>query len=380
MRPLDGVRVVDLTRVLAGPFCSMVLADLGADVVKVENPEGGDDARSVGPFIGGFSAYFASLNRNKRSVTVDLKTEAGKDTLARLLTDADVLLENFRPGTLDRLGFPWTRLHEINRGLICCRISGFGQTGPYHQRAAYDIIVQGMGGIMSITGQPGGIPTRVGTSIGDIGAAVYATIGVLAALRVRERTGLGQEIDISMLDCQVALLENAIARYSVTGVSPEPIGNRHPSITPFASVRTGDGYMVVAAGNDVLWEKLCSLLGAPELVKDPRFLTNRDRTEQWSELEPILDGLFRRRTTAEWLELLTANGVPCGPINGMAQVVSDPQVLERGMVRELEVAGARMFCSGNPLKFSLTPAEDFYLPPPQLGEHNDDLSRESLWR
>ncbi|MBI2953912.1 MAG: CoA transferase [Chloroflexi bacterium] len=375
MKPLDGVRVIDLTRVLAGPYCSLILADLGAEVIKVETPGQGDDARAYGPFIGGKSAYFLSLNRNKKSVALDLKTPQGKVALSRLLAEADILIENYRPGTLNKLGFPWTRLQEINPGLICCHISGFGQTGPYRDRPAYDIIAQAMGGIMSITGQPAGVPTRVGASVADITAGLYATVGILAALRVKAETGLGQEIDISMLDCQVAILENAIARYTVSGESPEPIGNRHPSITPFTSVSARDGYIIIAAGNDVLWQKLCRMLGSPDLADDARFKTNSDRTENWEQLRPILDELFSARSVAEWLELLSKEGLPCGPINNVAQMVADPQVKAREMIWEIDVDGACLGVSGNPIKLSLTPADEIYLPPPDLGEHDDEILR-----
>lgn len=376
MKPLEEVTVVDLSRVLAGPHCSMVMADLGAEVIKVEIPDGGDDSRGFGPFVAGQSGYFMSLNRNKKSVTIDLKTERGRAQLSQLLSRADVLLENFRPGTLDRLGFPWERLQRINARLICCRISGFGQTGPYRDWPAYDIIVQGMGGIMSITGQSDGPPTRVGASIGDIAAALYATIGILAALRVRDQTGQGQEVDVSMLDCQVAILENAVMRSFVDGSSPQRIGNRHPSITPFTSVRTKDGYINIAAGNDALWQRLCDLLGDADLAHSPRFASNKDRTENWSELEPILEGHFSTRSSTQWLELLRERGIPCGPINDVAAVVADPQVRARNMIWEINLGGSKIGFSGNPIKLSLTPADEMYRQPPKLGEHNDEVLAE----
>ncbi len=373
MKPLDGVKIIDLTRVLAGPYCTMILGDLGAEVIKVEAPGQGDDARTYGPFACGRSAYFMSLNRNKKSVTLDLKTPQGKGMLAQLLAQADVLVENFRPRTLENLGFSWSQLQAINPGLICCHISGFGQTGPYSDRPAYDIIAQGMGGIMSITGQPGGMPTRVGASIGDMTAGLYATVGILAALRVRELTGQGQEIDISMLDCQVAILENAVARFAVTGQIPEPIGNRHPSITPFTSVRTKDGYIIIAAGNDVLWQKLCSLLGNPDLARNPKFKTNRDRTDHWQDLEAILNEYFNARPMEEWLELLTQEGIPCGPISNVAQVISDPHIKSRKIIWDMDVAGTKISVSGSPIKFSVTPVAEAFLQPPELGEHNEEI-------
>lgn len=376
MHPLEGIRVLDLTRVLAGPYCTMLLGDLGAEVIKIEQPERGDDARSFGPFIEGQSAYFLSLNRNKKSVALDLKSPQGKEVFTRLVARADVLVENFRPGTLDKLGFPWARLQAINPRLICARISGFGQTGPYRARPAYDIIVQAMGGIMSITGQPGGMPTRVGTSIGDLTAALFTTVGILAALEARAVTGRGQEIDVSMLDCQVAILENAIARYQVTGEVPAPLGNRHPSITPFTTVRTQDGYLVIALGNDGLWQKFCMLVGHPELGADPRFGTNKDRTENWEHLAPLLEQIFQERPSAEWMQLFEREGLPYGPLQNVAQVLEDPQVKERNILWELALGDSRLQLAGLPVKFSATPAVGIALPPPELGQHTAEVLAE----
>lgn len=373
MRPLEGIKVLDLSRVLAGPYCTMILGDLGAEVIKVEKPDVGDDSRKFGPFVKGQSAYFLSLNRNKKSVSLDLKSKKGKERLAKLIKWADVLVENFRPGVLDKLGFPWKHLKKINPSLICCRISGFGQTGHYKNRPAYDIIIQSMGGIMSVTGQNDGVPTRVGVSIGDIAAGLFSAIGILSALRVKDVSGKGQEIDISMLDCQIALLENSISRYMATGVAPKPIGNRHPSISPFTAIATKDKYIVIAAGNNSLWEKLCKILDARDLLEDSRFKTNEDRTENWEQLELILNAYFEKKTSETWLDLLVKSGIPCGPLYNIENIIADPQVKHRKMILSYEIDGESVSVSGMPIKFSLTPAEDIYLPPPELGQHNLEI-------
>ena len=295
--PLAGIRVVDLTRVLAGPYCTMVLSDLGADVVKVEHPRGGDDSRHIGPFINGISAYFASLNRGKQSVALDLKVTTDRERFEGLLVDADVLVENFRPGTMEKLGYGWEELHPRFPRLVYAAVSGFGHTGPLASRPAYDMVVQAMGGVMSITGQPGGAPTRVGTSIGDLTAGLFTAIGVCSALFERERTGEAAKIDVAMLDCQVAILENAIARYAATGEVPRPLGARHPSITPFAAFEAQDGWFVIAAGNDMLFRRLCDVIGRPEVADDPRFATNALRTQHHSELQAELERALR---TTPW--------------------------------------------------------------------------------
>jgi CoA:oxalate CoA-transferase len=287
--PLAGVTVVDLTRVLAGPYCTLILADLGARVVKVELPGSGDDARRIGPFVENRSAYFASVNRGKESIALDLKDAADREVFERLLARADVLVENFRPGTMEKLGYGWETLHDRHPGLIYAAASGFGHTGPYADRPAYDLVAQAMGGIMSVTGHPGAPPTRVGTSIGDIAAGLFTAVGVNAALLHREREGHGLKIDVAMLDCQLAILENAVARYLATGQAPGPIGARHPSITPFDAFATGNGYVVVAGGNDALFGKLCDVLDRPELREDPRFATNDGRTDHEAELKAEIE-------------------------------------------------------------------------------------------
>jgi len=351
--PLSEVLVVDLTRVLAGPYCTMVLADLGARVVKVEAPGRGDDARAIGPFSGDRSAYFASLNRGKESIALDLKRAGDRDIFERLLERADVLVENFRPGAMERLGYGWDELHARFPRLIAASTSGFGQTGPYAERPAYDVVAQAMGGIMSITGQPGGKPTRVGTSIGDIAAGLFTAIGIQAALVERQRSGVGQRVDVSMLDAQVAILENAIARYSVTGEVPRPIGSRHPSIAPFDAFATRDGFVVIAAGNDELFARLCEALGAPEWTDDERFRSNDRRNENADALQALIEGALEKRTTAEWLELLQRAQLPCGPLNDIARLIEDPQVIARNMlVTADDGSGGRLQMAGNPIKLS----------------------------
>jgi len=351
--PLSGLIVLDLTRVLAGPYCTLVLNDLGAEVVKVEAPECGDDARHYGPFVKGRSAYFMSLNRGKRSIALDLKAGADRAMLERLVRRADILVENFRPGTMEKLGLGWPRLQALNPRLIYAAVSGFGQTGPYRGRAAYDMVVQAMGGVMSLTGHGDGRPTRVGTSIGDITAGLFATVGILAALENRHRTGRGTMVDVAMLDCQIAILENAIARYAATGQVPGPMGARHPSITPFEALKAADGHLVIAAGNDVLFAKLAQALGDAALARDPRFASNDARTSNHDALKPALEGLLAARGVKQWLAILDGVGVPCGPINSVAEALADPQIAARNMVVSSPdpVAGTLMM-AGNPIKLA----------------------------
>jgi CoA:oxalate CoA-transferase len=352
--PLAGIKVVDLTRVLAGPYCTMVLSDLGADVLKVEHPRMGDDSRHIGPFFNGISAYFASLNRGKRSVALDLKNASDRARFEALLVDADVLVENFRPGTMENLGYGWDNLHPRFPDLIYAAVSGFGHTGPLATRPAYDMVVQAMGGVMSITGQPGGPPTRVGTSIGDVTAGLFTAIGICSALYERERAGEAAKIDVAMLDCQVAILENAIARYAATGEVPGPLGARHPSITPFAAFEARDGWFVIAAGNDMLFWRLCDVLGCPDVADDPRFASNALRTEHHAELQDELERALRKHSVDEWLTRLEAADLPCGPINDVRAVLAHPQVRARNMVVTVEderLEGLEM--AGNPIKNSL---------------------------
>ena len=326
---LEGVRVLDFTRVLAGPYATMVLADLGAEVIKIELPGGGDESRSFGPFVAGVSAYYLSVNRGKKSVTLDLRTPRGAQLAMALVERADVLVENFRPGTMDRFGLDYKRVSARNPRLVYASISGFGQSGPYSHRPAYDVIVQAMSGLASITGLPGQPPVRVGSSTADLSAALFACVGLLAALGRARESGRGRHLDVSMLDCQVALLENAVARYDVTGQVPGPLGSRHPAITPFQFFAAADGWVVVAAGNDRLFARLCQVLQRPELAADARFAGNAARTEHHGALESELAATFAKGSVAEWLDRLEEAGVPCGPVNDVADLVRDPQVRSR---------------------------------------------------
>lgn len=377
MGALSDIKVLDLTRVLAGPYATMVLADLGAEIIKIEQPEKGDDSRAYGPYKNGESAYFMSLNRNKESITLNLKTPEGKEILKELVKKVDVLVENFRPGTMEKLGLGYEVLKEINSRLIYASSTGYGQTGPYSQRPAYDAVVQAMGGIMSITGQADGVPTRVGTSIGDIAAGLFCAIGILAALQERARSGLGQMVDVAMLDCQVAILENAISRYEFTGEIPRPIGNRHPSIVPFETFNTLSDPIMVAAGNDRLWATLCELMEL-EIACDPRYATNPQRNEHYAELRPILAEKFMTKTAEEWQPMFDKAGIPSGPINTVDKVVKNEQVVAREMILEVEhpVAGTTRV-PGIPIKLSRTPGE-IRMAAPVLGADTEKLLNQYL--
>lgn len=358
--PLEGVRILDLTWVLSGPFCSMTLCDLGAEVIKLERPPYGDVARTTGPFVNHESIYFFSINRGKKSIMLDLKSEEGKDLFRKLINEVDVLIENFTPGSMDRLGLGYEALSQLNPRLIYAAVSGFGQTGPDRARPALDVVVQGMGGVMSITGEPGGRPVKPGFSLGDITAGLYTAIGVLAALHERETSGLGQMVDVSMLDCQIAVLENAFARYSVTGEAPKPLGTRHPSTTPFQAFPTKDGYIVIALGFglDNIWAMFCAILGVPELLYDPRFETPSLRTRYHAELEPILNAALMEKTTEEWLVELEPLQIPCGPLQTIPQAAAHPQVIAREMLVEVESAsGIKVKIPNSPIKLSRTKSE-----------------------
>lgn len=371
--PLDGMKVLDLTRVLAGPYATMLLGDLGAEVIKIEQPGTGDESRNFGPFKNGFSLYFMSVNRGKQSVTLNLKTERGQAIFKQLLEQTDILVENFRPGTMEKLGLGYDTLKVEHPSLIYAACSGFGQTGPYAQQGAYDMIIQGMGGIISITGEPDGPPVRVGTSISDITAALFTTIGVLSALHHRNQTGRGQFVDVAMLDSLVAVLENAVVRYFATGETPKPLGARHPAITPFEAFASADGHVIIALGNDTLWTKFCEHVDRHELISDERFRTNADRTENHSELFPILSGIMSERKTDDWIDALGGIGVPCGPINAMDKVVSHPQVQAREMITRIahSITG-EVEVPGVPIKLSETPG-DVEAPAPSLGEHTTEI-------
>src|SRR6266699_4915901 len=334
---LSDVVVIDLSRVLAGPHCTMILGDLGATVIKVEQPGKGDDTRHFGPpYIAGESAYYLGLNRNKQSILLDFSTPEGKERLLNLLSTATVLVENFRPGALERQGLGYEALRAINPGLIYCSISGYGQTGPYALRPGYDFVAQAESGLMSVTGEIDGDPQRVGSPVGDVSAGVFACIAILAALRVRDRTGKGQHIDISLLETTISLLSNVASNYLISGEEAPRLGNGHPNIVPYQAFRTRDGYIVVACGNDRLYKALCHLLERDELATDPRFSSNPQRVHHRDELIPQLQEHFMLHTSKEWLADLRAIGIPCGPINLVSQVFSDPQVQARGLIWECE--------------------------------------------
>jgi len=373
MGPLQGIKVLDLTRVLAGPYCTMMLGDLGAEVIKVETPTIGDDSRHFGPYQHGESAYFMSLNRNKQSITLNLKTDEGKKILKEFVKKVDIIVENYRPGTMEKLGLGYDVLKEINPKIIYAAASGFGHTGPYSLRPAYDGVVQAMGGIMSITGEKDGEPTRVGPSIGDIGAGLFTAIGTLAALNHRNVTGVGQKVDVAMLDCQVAMLENAIARYVVTGEVPRPAGNRHTSIVPFEPFETSNGKIVVAVGNDQIWKRYCQVTGLDALIEDPKFAKNPDRNKNYDELRPLIAEKMMGKTTEEWMKILDDNGVPNGPINYIDAVLEDEQVKAREMIVEVEhpIAG-KLKMPGVAIKLSETPGA-VVAPAPVLGQHTTEI-------
>jgi CoA:oxalate CoA-transferase len=373
-KPLSGIKVLDLTRVLAGPFATMLLTDLGAEVLKVEMPGVGDDSRHFGPFKNERSLYFVSINRGKRSMTLNLKTAEGKEVLRKLVAEHDILVENFRPGVMDKLGLGYETLREVNPRLIYAASSGYGHTGPDSTLPAYDILAQATGGLMSVTGWPGQPPTRVGCSIGDISAALFATIGILAALNQRHLTGTGQKVDVAMLDCQVAILENALARYQVDGVSPEPLGNRHPTISPFQAYRAKDDWFVVAIGNDSLWQSFCGAVGRNDLASDGRFGTNPQRTANLEQLNAILEPLFARRTVGEWASLFSGAGIPHSRINNIEQMMQSRQVQARNMIATVNdrLAG-QVRIAGNPIKMSSLADSTERPPVPELGEHTTDV-------
>lgn len=353
-KPLEGITIVDLTRVLAGPFCTMILADHGARVIKVELPGQGDDARGYGPFVDGRSGYFSSINRGKESIALDLKDPADRTRFEALLAQADVLTENFSAGTMDRLGYGWDVLSGKFPQLIYGRVSGFGQRGsPYRARPAYDMVIQGMSGIMTVTGQPDGIPTRVGVSIADLSAGLFLTIGVTMALLQRTRTGAGAEIDIAMLDCQLAMLEYPAMRHMATGETPGPVGTYRPAIAPpFGAYRTADGHVIIATGNDKLFARLCAMLGMPDMADDPRFVNGECRKDNEQALQLLLETALARSTSGEWCARMVEFGVPGGPINTVDCMLADPHVANRSMLVDVvEGAGAGKLV-GTPIKFS----------------------------
>ncbi len=374
IKPLENINVLDLSRVLVGPFCTMILSDLGAEVIKLEVPATGDDSRSFGPFKKGRSLYFLSINREKKSISLNLKTERGKAIFKDLVLQFDVLVENFRPGTMEKLGLGYDTLKQINPKLIYAASSGYGHTGPHAKKASYDILAQAMGGIKSITGWPDTPPTRVGMSLGDITASLYAAIGILAAIQYRNATGKGQKVDVSMLDCQVSILENAITRYQVDGRSPGPIGNRHPTIAPFQAFKASDSYFVIGCGNDSLWMRLCEAIGRKDLLIREDFATNDLRTQNLGSLVSELDKSFCQKTATEWVEIIDRAGVPCGPINTIDKVLTEPQIIARNMIAEVEDKQAGTIkIAGNPIKMSYLEDKPFRGPAPEIGEHNHEV-------
>ncbi len=387
---LSHIRVLDLSRILAGPWAGQMLADLGADVIKVERPGAGDDTRSWGPpwlrdeagEDTHVAAYYLCANRNKRSVTIDITRPEGQELVRKLAAESDVVLENFKLGGLKQYGLDYASLQAVNPRLVYCSITGFGQDGPYAPRAGYDFLIQGLGGLMSITGRPdgeqGGGPMKVGVALTDILTGLYAANAVLAALAWRERSGEGQFIDLALLDVQVACLANQAMNYLTTGTNPARLGNAHPNIVPYQDFPTADGYMILAIGNDGQFARFCEEAGQPQLAADARFATNRARVGNRADLIPLLKRLTIERSTAEWIAALEAVSVPCGPINSLADVFADPQVVARGLKLEMPhpLAGSVPLVA-NPIRLSSTPVE-YRNPPPLLGEHTDAVLGETL--
>ncbi|HEY1799203.1 MAG TPA: CaiB/BaiF CoA-transferase family protein [Stellaceae bacterium] len=375
--PLSGYTIVDLSRILAGPYCTHLMAEMGARVIKVEAPKTGDDARQYGPFKNGKSTYFASVNRGKESIVLDLKAAGDREIFERLLDKADAVVENFRPGTMEKLGYGWDTLHQRYPRLIYAAASGFGHTGPFSHYPSYDMVVQGLGGIMSITGNPGEPSPRIGASIGDLAGGLYTTIALNAALLHRERTGEATKVDVALFDCQLAILENAIMRYTTTGDIPGPLGARHPSITPFEAFTTKDGNIIIAAGNDGLWGKLVQVLEHPELAENPNYKTNPLRNQHQPQLKAELDAILGTQTTDHWIALLEKAGLPCGPVNNVAQAISHPQAAARNMLVTVDdpVTGTFQFV-GNPLKFSGFDDPPTRAPSPDLDADRAKILRE----
>jgi CoA:oxalate CoA-transferase len=371
---LDGIKVLDLTMHLSGPYCCWLLGSLGAEVIKVERPDGGDPVREIGPFVHGQSTYFGSVNRNKRGIVLDLKSSEGKHALAKLIEKSDVLVENFRAGVLAKLGFDEARLKALNPDLIYASITGFGQKGAMKKRPAFDIVIQGMGGLMSMTGATDGPPTAVGVSIADLTTGIFAALDVVAGLLQRQRTGHARRIDVSMLDCQVALLENAVARHLNAAEMPARVGSRHPKITPFQLYRTLDGTIVIAADGEPNWRRMCAAMNLDSLADDPRFGDNASRVLHYDELEGALNEVFLTKTSDEWIDLLVAADVPCGPVNTVQGVLAMEQIRHRQMISRVQLDG------GETLQFSASPigarGARPELPAPALGQHTDEVLAE----
>lgn len=372
--PLKGIRVLDLSRVLAGPFCSMYLADLGAEIIKVELPQSGDDTRGYPPFINGVSSYYLSLNRGKKSITIDLKKQEGVEIVHKLTNRCDVILENFRPGVTERLNVDYNTLKKINPRIIYCSISSFGQTGPYTQWPGYDLIIQGMSGLMGITGEKEGDPMRIGVAVEDINAGLHGVISILAALRVRDKFGIGQYIDLGMLDAGVSWMTYVAGNYFATGSVPERMGTAHPSIVPYQGFKTGDKkYILIAAGNDRLFSTLCQTLEMEQLLVDPNYITNDDRVKNRNSLISILQDAFMKKSRDEWLKKLREKGFPCAPVYTIDEVFSDPQVIHRDMLIKMEHPVAGIIKQiGTPFNFSES-STDLTRYPPVLSEHTEGI-------
>ena len=379
MQPLQGVRVLDLSRVLAGPYCTMVLGDLGADVIKVEPPEG-DETRGWGPpFAEGESAYYLCVNRNKRGIVINLKTDEGKKILRDLALQSDVLVENFRPGTLKKFGLDFETLHELNPKLIYCSITGFGQTGSMKDKPGYDFMIQALGGLMSITGEPDGEPMKTGVAVVDLFAGQNAIIAILSALQARTLTGRGQQLDIALFDSQLGWLANVASNYLISGKLPKRHGNAHANIVPYQSFQASDWWFAIAVGNDRQFARLCDLIGKPEFAADEKFSTNSARVQNRAELIPLLIDIFKTASVSDWLAKLDEAEIPCGPIQNFEQVFSMPVVGEREMLVKMEHPTiGKLPLVGSPLKMSDTPVE-FRLPPPLMGEHTEEVLRELGW-
>lgn len=376
-RPLEGIRVVDLSRVLAGPYCTMILGDLGAEVIKVEMPGEGDDTRKWGPpFIEGESSYFLSINRSKKSITVNLKHPEGKRILEKLIKNSDVLVENFRPGTIDKLGFGWEHVSKINPAIVMASISGFGQTGPYAQKPGYDVLAQALSGMMSITGEANGPPVKVGVPVADIGAGMWAAVGILAALIARRWTGKGQYVDVSLLDGQMAWMTFMAGIYFATGKSPGRLGTAHPTIVPYQAFRCRDGkYVIVAVGSESLWKKFVGIVDEfdTSIGRDPKFATNADRVTHREEAVSRLSLVFEKKDSSWWVSRLEGEGIPAGVINDLAAACEDPHVKARGMILEFDHPKAGSIkVTGNPVKLSECPGEPS-VRPPLLGEHTEEV-------
>ena len=376
MQALTGIKILDLSRVLAGPYCTMVLGDLGADVIKVEPPEG-DETRGWGPpFAGGESAYYLCVNRNKRGIVINLKTDEGKKVLRDLALQSDVLVENFRPGTLNKFGLDYETLHELNPKLIYCSITGFGQTGSMKDKPGYDFMIQALGGLMSITGEPEGEPMKTGVAVVDLFAGQNAIIAILAALQARTLTGRGQQLDISLFDSQLGWLANVASNYLISGKLPKRHGNAQANIVPYQSFQASDGWFAIAVGNDKQFARLCEMLGKPEIVMDEKFSTNSGRVQNRTEIIPLLASIFKAASVSEWLAKLDEAEIPCGPIQNFEQVFSMPTVKEREMLVKMEHPTiGELPLVGSPLKMSDTPVE-YRLHPPLMGEHTEDVLRE----